>query len=283
MSSPTVCCIIAAITSIAAAGNRTAAPPEGRAGKGVVATYPAVPSCMGLDYDPANGWIWQASGDSNNGEIVTVDPEDGSYTHRFYVPDVVGTPGVEGTGVHYDGDDQYLYVTDRFGDSLATYGDAIYCIDVSNPGSPSLVDVWDFGSLDGILGITRRGSHFYCTFVNYGYDIRKLTLHPGGSYTVENTWNVSWDYPGCLDYKESDDTFYIASAEGWDIYVTDGSDPGTVLGDFAPGCLVYSGIAMVENYWIWLSLSAPPSENKVVEDEYLSFEGTTWGSIKAAL
>ena len=67
---------------------------------------------MGLDYDPANGWIWQASGDSNNGEIVTVDPEDGSYTHRFYVPDVVGTPGVEGTGVHYDGDDQYLYVTE---------------------------------------------------------------------------------------------------------------------------------------------------------------------------
>jgi len=277
------CCIIAAITSIASAGAGTAALPHEEGVDGVVDTYTAVSSCMGLDYAPDEGWIWQTSTDTNNGETVTVDPATGSFTSRFHIPDVVGVPGTEGNGLHYDEDDQCLYITDHCGDSLSTYGDAIYCIDVSNPSSPSLLDVWDLGSLDGIRGITRRGSHFYCTFVNDGYDIRKYTLHPGGSYTVENNWNVSWDVPGCIDFKESNDTFYIANAEGWDIYVTDGSDPSTVLGDFAPGCLIYGGITMVEDYYIWVSLSAPPSENKVVEDEYLSFEGTTWGSIKAAL
>jgi len=35
---------------------------------------------------------------------------------------------------------------------------------------------------------------------------------------------------------------------------------------------------MVEDYYIWVS--AP---NYVVEDTHLSFESTSWGSIKAAL
>lgn len=56
-------------------------------GKGVVNTYPAVSSCTGLDYDPSNGWLWQTSSGPNNGEVVTVDPEDGSFSHSFYVPE----------------------------------------------------------------------------------------------------------------------------------------------------------------------------------------------------
>lgn len=70
-------------------------------------------------------------------------------------------------------------MTDSNGDILATYGDAIYCIDVSDPQSPGLVDVWDLGSLDGILDITARGSSFYRVF-GYGDELRKLSLNPEG-------------------------------------------------------------------------------------------------------
>ena len=281
MSSPTVCCIIAAITSIAAAGNRTAAPPEGRAGKGVVATYPAINRCTGLDYDPAHGWIWQTSSDLNNGQTVTVDPEDGSYTHRFYVPDVVGTPGLEGTGVHYDGDDQYLYVTDSYGDSLATYGDAVYCFDVSDPQNPTLVDVWDLGCLNGILGITERGSSFYCVF-GLGTELRKLSLNPGGGWTVEHTYSIPGNQPAGIYYNQANDLFYTHDGEGSTIRILDGANPLNEVGSFNPGCSIGVGITMVEGFYIWAS-SYSPNENYVIEDEYLSFEGTTWGSIKAAL
>ena len=248
-------------------------------GKGVVDTYPSVDSGTGLAFAADEGWIWQTSYDTNNGETVTVDPATGAFTTRFHVPDVVGVPGTEGKGLCYDEDDQYLYITDWMGDSLTTYGDAIYCLDVSNPNSPSLVDVWDFGSLNGIAGIAQRGSHFYVTYSS-GFDIVKYSLHPGGSYTVENTWNVTWGYPGCIHYKESNDTFYISSIEGWDIFVTDGANPASLQGCFGPGCLIYGGITMVDDFYIWISHPAS-NENHVVEDENLSFESATWGGIKA--
>ncbi|MFO7950954.1 MAG: hypothetical protein R6U36_11415 [Candidatus Fermentibacteraceae bacterium] len=249
-------------------------------GKGVVNTYPAVSSCMSLDYDPVNGWIWQASSANNNGEIVTVDPEDGSFTHSFYVPDVVGTAGLEGNGVHYDEDDQYLYLTDSYGDSLATYGDAIYCFDVSDPQNPGLVDVWDLGSLDGILGITVRGSSFYCVF-GYGDDLRKLSLSPGGGWTVEHTYVVPGNPLGGIYYNEDHDLFYSHDAEGSTIRVLDGANPLNEVGSFSPGCSFGVGIAMVEDFYIWGS-SYGSNENYVIEDEHLSFEGTTWGAVKAA-
>jgi len=247
-------------------------------GKGVVNTYPAVSSCTGLDYDPANGWIWQTSTDSNNGEVVTVDPEDGSFTHSFYVPDVVGTSGLEGSGLHHDENDQYLYVTDSNGDSLATYGDAIYCFDVSDPQNPGLVDVWDLGSLDGILGITARGSSFYCVFA-YGDELRKLSLNPGGGWTVEHTYSIP-NQPGGIYYNEAHDLFYSHEAEGGTIRVLDGANPLNEVGSFSPGCSMGVGITMVEGFYIWASSYAGPVNN-VIEDEHLSFETTTWGAVKA--
>ena len=241
---------------------------------GIVNSYAAVASCMGLDWNPNLGLIWQTS--ENNGETVTVDPSDGSYTSRFQIANITELSGLYGNGVHYDADDNYLYIADYNGDGGVTYSDAIYCLDVDDPDSPIVVDTWDFGTSSGILGVTYRDPYFYCSF--YGGNLQAYTLDPGGTFTLEDTYSISGT--GGIYYCEATDVFYTHAGIGTTVYVLDGADPNTQLNSFNPGMTLGDGMTMVDGFYLWTA-DFNTVMNYEFEDEYEALSTATWGSIKS--
>ncbi len=198
---------------------------------GIVASYGSMNEPMGLDFDHANDLLWQATQDG--GWVYNVDPTDGTYSAMFDINLVYGTSELGSNGCHLDEADNYLYMGDFNGDAGVTYGDVIYCFDVDVPTNPTVIDTWDFGSTDGLLGITYKAPYFYCAF-HTTTDLRAYTLHAGGSYTLEDTW-PGLDYGG-LWYDETWNVFYTHDALGTNVHILSGDDPSVILDSFTPGC-----------------------------------------------
>ncbi len=244
---------------------------------GVVHTYPTITSPMGLDYDVNNDWLWQTS--ENSGQTITVDPSTGVYTSRFYITSLPGLSTSGGNGVYYDPATDYLYIADFNGDGGIQWNDAIYCLDVSTPGSPTVVDTWDLGSLNGILGVTYKSPYFYCTYHNGS--MKYFTLNPGGTYVDEGTFSQS--AKGDIWYDAVWNVFYTHTSLGFTVYVLDGDDPNTTLDTYNPGCNLDDGICPDPGYpaLMWTS-SFQTTSNYVFDQEYLppALERSTWGDIK---
>jgi hypothetical protein len=250
-------------------------PQEG--GKGLVATYPAVETASGMDYDEVNGWVWQTSMDM--GETVTVDPAMGSYTSRFLLTDVVPSADTQARGLYYDEEEEHLYFTDT-AEGGSTTTDYIYCLDVSDPDAPFLVEAWDLGTTDNISGIAYRDPYFYC---GYGGNdvINTFTFSPGGGWVLHDTYSVAPEsMDGGMFYHEADDVFYISDCLSTDIFVVEGANPANTLGCFSAGAELFSGLTLVDGFYLWGS-NTYTDENYVFENDYLAFEASTWGSIKA--
>lgn len=244
---------------------------------GIVNSYPSPTSPMGLDYDSVNGWLWQATEDGTGG-VYTVDPSDGTYTLRFNIPDYFSGADLESNGIYLDEGNNYLYLADYNGDAGVTAGDIIYCFDVDDPDSPTLVDYWDFGTTDGVLGITYKDPHFFVSFYGVG-QLRQYTLSPGGTYTLENSWSASY---GDMWYHETWNVFYTHAALGTVAYVLDGDDPSSILDSYSPGCTLACGMTQdPDPAYLWTS-DFNTTMNYQIDDEYTpaTFEETTWGGIK---
>ncbi|MBD3294593.1 hypothetical protein GF394_03790 [Candidatus Fermentibacteria bacterium] len=240
---------------------------------GVVATYEAVAACMGLDYDPVNDWFWQTS--ENNGLTVTVDPSDGSFTPRFYLFNVPGLEGLFGNGLYYDWENTLLYIADYLGDGGTTYFDAIYCLDVSDPYNPSLVDSWDLNIEEGILGITYRAPYFYCTF--YSGSLKVLSLSPGGAFTIVDECGVYG--LGGIDFDPEGNVFYTHSALSDNVRVLSGSNPETEIDSFDAGTTLGSGMALSPSGYLWGSYF-DTEENYVLENTFTDLSRNSWAAIK---
>ncbi|MCD4700482.1 MAG: hypothetical protein K8S24_01355 [Candidatus Aegiribacteria sp.] len=243
---------------------------------GVVNTYSSMVSPMGLDYDSVNGWLWQAS--ENGGLVYTVNPSDGTYYQRFDINAYFGSYDLKSNGVYLDEVENNLYLTDYNGDVGVTFYDAVYCFDVNVPDSPILVDTWDFGSTDGILGITYKAPYFYCSFYGAG-QLRAYTLNPGGTYTLENVWTA---YYGGIWYDIAWDVFYTHDALGTVVRVLDGSDPSVVLDSFTPGCTLTCAMSDDPDPSLLWTSDFYTDTNIRFDDEYIPVPlvRSTWGSIK---
>lgn len=244
---------------------------------GIVNTYPAMTSPMGLDYDSVNGMLWQAS--ENGGWVYTVDPSNGTYTQRFNVSTIFFGADLNTNGAYLDEVENNLYLTDYNGDVGVTFNDVVYCFDVDDPDSPILIDTWDFGTTDGILGIGYKAPYFYCSYYGAG-QLRSYTLTPGGTFTLISSWSGTY---GGIWYKELWNVFYTHDALGTVVRVLDGDDPGTSLGFYSPGCTM--GVGMCDDPTpsiLWTS-DFGAVNNYRIDDEYLPIplERSTWGSIKA--
>ncbi len=245
-------------------------------GDGVVVSYPSMPSPMGLDYDPANGWLWQATEDG--GWVYTVDPSNGTYTQRFNISTIFMGADLNTNGAYLDDAENDLYLSDYNGDVGVTFYDVVYCLDVDDPDSPILIDTWDFGGSDGILGITYKAPYFYCTFYGAGV-LRSYTLNPGGTFTLESTWSGSY---GGIWYDAAWNVFYTHDALGTTVRVLDGDDPSILLDSFTPGCALSCAMSdAADPEYLWTSEFSGTTNNKI-DDEYIPVPlvRSTWGSIK---
>jgi len=245
-------------------------------GDGVVVSYPSMTSPMGLDYDPANAWLWQATEDG--GWVYTLDPTTGSYTQRFNIPTYFGGADLNSNGAYLDDAENNLYLSDYNGDGGATISDAIYCFDVDTPDSPILLNYWDLGTLDGLLGITYKAPYFYCTFYGAG-QLRSYTLGSGGAFTLENSWSGSY---GGIWYDAAWNVFYTHDALGTTVRVLDGDDPSDLLDSFVPGCALSCAMSdAADPEYLWTSEFSGQTNNKI-DDEYVPVPlvRSTWGSIK---
>ncbi len=246
---------------------------------GVVSSYPNMPQAMGLDFDSANGWLWQAS--QNGGYVYTVDASTGAYTERFNINDFMGTDSLMSNGCYFDEAANYLYLADFNGDGGVTCeGDLIYCFDVANPDSPVLVDYWDLLAFDGVLGIAYKAPYFYCNF-HTATEMRAITLSPGGASVVEDIW-TGVDYGG-LWYDETWNVFYTHDALGSVVHVLDGDDPSDILDSFTPGIEMDCGMSDESDPAIlWTSDRDPTAFNYRIDDEYIpeALENSTWGNLK---
>ncbi|MCK4806731.1 MAG: hypothetical protein KAT09_03750 [Candidatus Aegiribacteria sp.] len=245
---------------------------------GIVESFTSMNQPMGLDYDHTNGWLWQATQDG--GWVYTVDPTNGSYIARFDINLIFGTIELASNGCHLDETNNYLYLADFNGDGGTTFYDVIYCFDVDNPDNPAVIDTWDLGAADGLLGITYKAPYFYCAFYT-PTELRAYTLSPGGAFTLENTW-PGLDYGG-LWYDETWNVFYTHDALGTDVRILDGDDPSTVLDSFNPGCGQLT-CAMTDDSnpaYLWTA-DRPALLNCKIDDEYTpgALENSTWGNIK---
>jgi hypothetical protein len=247
---------------------------------GVVATYTCINEAMGLDYDHTNGVLWQAS--QNGGWVYNVDPTTGAFSAMFDINLIFMSSELGSNGCYIDEADNYLYLSDFNGDVGVTFNDVIYCFDVDDPYMPTVIDTWDFGTTDGLLGITYRDPYFYCAF-HTTTDLRAYTLAPGGTYTLEYSW-AGLDYGG-LWYDETWDVFYTHDALGTTVRILDGDDPSVVLDSFTPGCSEMT-CAMTDDAdpaYLWTS-NRPSLLNCKIDDEYVPaiLDQSTWGNIKTA-
>ncbi len=243
---------------------------------GVVNTYVAMASPMGLEYDSVNGWLWQASEDAGN--VYTVDPSDGTYTQRFNISTIFYGADLNSNGIYLDEGENVLYLADYNGDTGVTFNDVVYAFDVDDPDSPILIDTWNFGANDGILGIAYKNPYFYCTFYGAG-EIRAYTLTAGGAFTQENMWSGSY---GGIWYHETWNVFYTHDALGATVRILDGDDLGIVIDSFSPGCTLTDGMTNdPDPSYLWTSDFNGPS-NIQFDNEYTpsALEQSTWGSIK---
>ncbi len=245
---------------------------------GIVSSYANMPQAMGLDFDSANGWLWQAT--QNDGLVYTVDATTGAYTERFNINDLMGTDSLASNGCYFDQAANYLYLSDFNGDGGITYGDIIYCFDVANPDSPVLIDFWDLGAFDGILGITYKAPYFYCNYYN-ATEMRALTLSPGGSSMVEDYWS-GLNYGG-IWYDEAWNVFYTHDALAETVRILDGDDPANLLDSFIPGCQMDCAMSDESDPAIlWTADRDPNPFNYRIDDEYIpeALEHSTWGNLK---
>ena len=246
---------------------------------GIVDSYPNMPEAMGLDYDSVNGWLWQAT--QNDGLVYTVDAATGVYTERFDINVIMGADSLlASNGCYLDETNNYLYLADFNGDGGILYGDIVYCFDVSNPDSPTVVDFWDMATFDGILGITYKAPYFYCNFYLVT-EMRAFTLSPGGSFSLEDLWS-GLSYGG-LWYDETWNVFYTHDALGLVVHVLDGDDPSNVLDSFTPGCEMDCAMSdEADPAILWTSDRDPTPFNYRINDEYIpeALENSTWGNIK---
>lgn len=245
---------------------------------GIVASYPCMDQPMGLDYDHTNGFLWQAS--QNAGWVYTVNPTDGSYQERFDINSLFGSTELMSNGCYIDETENYLYLSDFNGDVGVTFYDAIYCLDVDDLYAPIVIDAWDFGTTDGIAGLSYKAPYFYCTFL-LATELRAFTLSPGGTFTLENSWS-GVNYGG-MWYDENWNVFYTHEAKGTIVYVLDGDDPSSVLDSFDPGCSEMT-ISMTDDSdpaILWTT-DRPSLLNIKIDDEYIpeALENSTWGNIK---
>lgn len=245
---------------------------------GIVESFPNMNEAMGLAYDPVNDLLWQATQDG--GWVYNVDPVTGAYDAMFDINLIFGSSELASNGCYYDETNNYLYLSDFNGDVGATFNDAIYCFDVDDPYFPPIVDTWDFGTTDGILGIAYKAPYWYCSFYLVS-ELRSFTLNPGGTFTLENTWaGVAY---GGIWYDEVWNVFYTHDGLGTSVYILDGDDPANVLDTFVPGCEMDCAMSNESDPAIlWTADRDPNAFNYRIDDEYVpvAFEQSTWGNIK---
>lgn len=245
---------------------------------GIVESFPCMNEPMGLDYDHTNGLMWQASQDG--GWVYNVNPSTGSYEAMFDINLIFGSIDLNSNGCYIDETTNYLYLSDFNGDVGVTFNDVIYCFDVDDPNNPVVVDTWDFGTTDGITGITYKAPYFYCSFIS-ATELRTYTLTPGGTFTLEDSWpGVNY---GGMWYDETWNVFYTHEAKGTVVYVLDGDDPSVQLDSFTPGCSQLT-ISMTDDSnpaYLWTT-DRPSLLNIKIDDEYVpgALENSTWGNIK---
>ncbi len=246
---------------------------------GIVSSYANMPQAMGLDYDAANGWLWQAT--QNGGLVYTVDAATGVYTERFDIDVIMGVDtNLASNGCYFDDVANYLYLADYNGDGGVMYSDIIYCLDVADPDNPVLVDFWDLATLDGLLGITYKAPYFYCNFYTVG-EMRAITLSPGGTSVVEDYWS-GLSYGG-LWYDEAWNVFYTHDALALTVRILDGDDPSNLLDSFDPGCEMDCAMSNESDPAIlWTADRDPNPFNYRIDDEYIpeALEHSTWGNLK---
>jgi len=245
---------------------------------GVVETFPCMNEPMGLDYDHVNGFMWQATQD--DGWVYTVDPITGTYTAVFDINMLFSSIELMSNGCHIDETENYLYLADYNGDLGVTFYDAIYCLDVDDPTNPVVIDTWDLGTTNGILGITYKDPNFYCCFISTE-ELHCYTLSPGGVFTLVDIW-TGVKYGG-IWYDEIWNVFYTHEGLGTTVYVLDGDDPSVVLDSFVPGCGQLT-CAMCDDsnpLYLWTA-DRPSLLNVKFDDEYIpeALENSTWGNIK---
>lgn len=243
---------------------------------GVVNTYDSTINPMGLEYDSVNGWLWQAS--ESGGYVYAVDPYDGTYTTCFLITMFFPGMDLNSNGVYLDEIENNLYLTDFNGDAGITFGDVIYCFDIDNPEDPILLDTWNFGTLDGILGIAYKDPYFYCNFYETG-QLRAYTLNPGGTYNLEDSWSGTY---GGIWYNATWNVFYTHDALGTVVHILDGDTPSVKLDSFSPGCTLTCGMSDDPDPSLLWTSDYYSTTNIQFDDDYIpeALENSTWGSIK---
>ncbi len=245
---------------------------------GIVDSFANMPQAMGLDFDPANGWLWQAT--QNEGLVYTVDATTGAYTERFDINVLMSATDLASNGCYFDEATNYLYLADYNGDGGAMYNDIIYCFNVADPDNPVLVDFWDLASLDGLLGITYKDPYFYCNF-HTATEMRSFTLSPGGTSVVEDYWS-GLDFGG-IWYDETWNVFYTHDALASIVRVLDGDDPSNELDSFVPGCEMDCAMSNeADPAILWTADRDPYAFNYRIDDEYVpeALDNSTWGNLK---
>lgn len=241
--------------------------------KDVVNTYDAPnANAMGLDYDSTNGWLWHVT-ENDIGSVYTIDPSNGSATHRFDISTVVGCSSLHGNGVYLNEVSNLLYVADHNG-NLDEYDDVVYCFDVSDPDNPTLEDAWDIGDsiLWGILGITYREPYFYVTSW-YG-PLYVFTFTIGGGHTEIATYWSTFNMGG-IWYDTNEDVFYTHRFNQYTVFTFDGADPSIYLGQSDPGCRLVVGMSDdPSGLYFWTS--------NYHDQELYQFEITYWEAIESA-
>ncbi len=118
--------------------------------------------------------------------------------------------------------------------------------------------------------------------MSYNDVINTFSLTPGGGWVLHDTYSVAPEsMGGGMFYHAADDVFYVNDGLSTDIFVVEGANPTNSLGCFSAGVELFSGLTLVEGFYLWGS-DTYTDENYVFENSYLSFESATWGNIKAA-
>lgn len=174
---------------------------------------------MGIDVDRDNEWLWHTS-EGTSGPVYTVDPTTGDATLRFYIEALVGSYDLKGNGLYYDSDNELLYIVDYNG-NVSDYYDSVYVFDVSDPDDASLVEAHNFGTTNGVLGITYRDPYFYI-----GYLSTYQIIAYDDSWVQQDTYSYSGG--GEIYYDYVDDVFYASAVWSAMIYVLDGDGLSTL-------------------------------------------------------